>query len=349
MGQLRLALEKEQEQWAQWSRHGGLQQGEDLVNVDERDGAVSWMCHMSNALGLAADTSALAAAILDRTLTTTRVQTKYLRVLALSAFYVACKICEEPEAVPPIPDLVRVAGCVCSVQELVRMERVLLKRLSWDLSLVTPYTFLELMLAISLPAEICPSLAQYLRPQLEKLVCNVELFQMYRPSLLAVALLSVTLERQRHPQWFVFTVNLQQLISTSLDKVIACREHLVECMWPRERLREQNTVGEQLATPMTTAEPLRVAMTFNDAEMKPLKQRAFEHVADGGNAENVCPYGSGSPSKMDGGGNSRKRQRRKSRCSDGSGGGRIKTAPEEIFIDEIYDAVHVLYGMEKYR
>lgn len=67
------------------------------METDERDGAVVWICGMSNALGLGPDTSALAAAILDRMLSTTRVQTKYLRVLALSAFYVACKICEEPE------------------------------------------------------------------------------------------------------------------------------------------------------------------------------------------------------------------------------------------------------------
>jgi len=92
-----------------------------------------------------------------------------------------------------------------------------------------------------------------------------------------------------------------------------------------------------------------VAMTFNDAGMKPLKQRGFDRAANGGNAENVCPYGSESPSKMNDGGNTRKRQRRKSRCSDSGGGGRIKTAPDEIFIDEIYDAIHVLYGMEKYR
>lgn len=67
------------------------------MDVNERNGAVVWICGISNSLGLGPDTTALAAAILDRTLSTTRVQAKYLRVLALSAFYVACKICEEPE------------------------------------------------------------------------------------------------------------------------------------------------------------------------------------------------------------------------------------------------------------
>lgn len=131
------------------------------------------------------------------------------------------------------------------------------------------------------------------------------------------------------------------IFQASLEKVIACREHLVECMWPREHLRELVNGVEEPSSLSVTEEKgsLSSTLAFNNAEMK--QQRSFERLG-GENAENVCPFGgSSSPTKA------RKRQRRKSRCSEGSG--KIKTAPDEIFIDEIYDAVHVLYGMEKFR
>lgn len=146
------------------------------------------------------------------------------------------------QAVPPVPELVRESGCICSVQELVRMERVLLKRINWDLNLVTPYTFLQLvrsysmrkvvgflrnrprfsffyehslsflqMLAIGAPQN-SHILMQTFRPLIELVSSSHPLTSGYRPSTLALAMFSIVLEWQRYPNWLAMTLNMEELI-----------------------------------------------------------------------------------------------------------------------------------------
>ncbi len=75
-------------------------QAEGLVTASERDDAARWLCELAGcACGCDYpwDTLCLAVALLDQLLSCTRVPSKYLRCAALAAFYLAAKLCEEPE------------------------------------------------------------------------------------------------------------------------------------------------------------------------------------------------------------------------------------------------------------
>jgi len=353
---LKRDLETECKQWDQWICLG-LHKGNQLVTADERDDSFRWICQLSERLALAPDTIALAACVLDRTLFTTRVQTKYLQCVALSALYIACKICEEPEAVPPVPELVRESGCICSVQELVRMERVLLKRINWDLNLVTPYTFLQLMLAIGAPQN-SHILMQTFRPLIELVSSSHSLTSGYRPSTLALAMFSIVLEWQRYPNWLAMTLNMEELIGITADKLIICREHMTEIL----RKRNANNVW---SSANDEAENMEIENEYdrNNNNCNIFVENRTTTAMDAGvnnhatplfcSKENVSPCDSFENGRV------RKRQRRKSRGGDaqqhrraddrmaygGSALIRAKSASEQVVIDDIYDAVRVLYGM----
>ena len=74
-----------------------------------------------------------------------QVQIKYLKCVALSCLLIACKITEEDECVPHISDFVTQTSANCSTDDLVRMERLILNKLEWNVNLATPLHFLQVV------------------------------------------------------------------------------------------------------------------------------------------------------------------------------------------------------------
>lgn len=72
-------------------------------------------------------------------------QPKYLKCVALSCLYIACKITEEDEVVPHISDLVTQSATNCSTDDIVRMERLILNKLDWNVNMATPLHFLQMV------------------------------------------------------------------------------------------------------------------------------------------------------------------------------------------------------------
>lgn len=72
-------------------------------------------------------------------------QTKYLKCVALSCLYIACKITEEDEIVPHISDFVTQSSANCSTDDIVRMERLILNKLDWNVYMSTPLHFLQVV------------------------------------------------------------------------------------------------------------------------------------------------------------------------------------------------------------
>ncbi|VDP23256.1 unnamed protein product [Soboliphyme baturini] len=322
---------KEKEQWENWMSQG-FQQGEQLVNVKERDKCVWWIICMVKHYKLGPDTQCMAAVILDYMLSTARVQSKYLRCLALSTLCIACKVCEEPEAVPQISELIQGSGCTYSFRELLRMERVVLKHLKWNLSFVTPYTFLQLMLAVSFTFKDCCSMLRILRPFLNHICGCSELQLVYRCSVLTLAAFSLVLERYCPKQWLTVALCIQQQISISHEKFIACREDLVKS-WAKEH----NSVGL----------PLDIASHDDGHEVLLAGNVGAPLSADRTSfSSSSSSFSAGSHYRQTG--SSRKRRRQKSRNSQGDQSSLSSSKgvvdPPCCCVEEISDALGVLYG-----
>ena len=69
---------------------------------------------------------------------------KYLSCIATCCFYIAAKTQEDDVFIPNATELVKLSQCGGTVSDLVRMEKLILDKLSWELNAVTPLTFLHL-------------------------------------------------------------------------------------------------------------------------------------------------------------------------------------------------------------
>ena len=72
-------------------------------------------------------------------------QPKYLTCISISCLFLAIKMVEEDENVPNASDFMQVSGVSCSSSELLRMERIVLDKLGWDLNPATPLYFLQVV------------------------------------------------------------------------------------------------------------------------------------------------------------------------------------------------------------
>ncbi|CDW58601.1 Cyclin N domain containing protein [Trichuris trichiura] len=198
------ALRREQAQWEAWMERGP-RKGDGLVTPAERDCAILWMTTVADDLGLAPDISPAATMIVDYALSASGVQNKYIRCLALSSLYTTTKMLEEPEV-----------RCLFSVQELIRMERVILQLLDWHLDFVTPYTFVDLVLSMKFDQGACVPIVKRLSPVLNALSARHFLLTTYRPSTLAYAALSLAMESSTsHKRWLQLDATLSKILNVS--------------------------------------------------------------------------------------------------------------------------------------
>lgn len=65
--------------------------------------------------------------------------------MALTCLHIAAKVTEEDEVVPHVADLVTQSCANCSTDDIVRMERLILNKLEWNVNLATPLHFLQVV------------------------------------------------------------------------------------------------------------------------------------------------------------------------------------------------------------
>ncbi|XP_041615027.1 cyclin-I isoform X2 [Vulpes lagopus] len=157
---------------------------------------------------------------------------KYLSCIAISCFFLAAKTVEEDERIPVLKVLARDSFCGCSSSEILRMERIILDKLNWDLHTATPLDFLHIFHAIavstrpqllfSLP-KLSPSqhLAVLTKQLLHCMACN-QLLQ-FKGSMLALAIVSLEMEKLI-PDWLPLTIELLQKAQMDSSQLIHCRE-----------------------------------------------------------------------------------------------------------------------------
>jgi hypothetical protein len=122
-----------------------------------RSSLIEWLATLNSKFGFSLETLFLTVDILDRFLHRVKAQTKYLKCIAVTCFYLASKLNEEDEIIPYTPELVRRSECGCSEAEVLRMERCILVKLDWDLRAShTSIEFIHLFYALVLTK--CPTL-----------------------------------------------------------------------------------------------------------------------------------------------------------------------------------------------
>lgn len=108
---------------------------------------------------------------------------RYLSCIATCCFYIAAKT-QEDVFIPDATELVKLSQCGGTVSDLIRMESLILDKLSWELNAVTPLTFLQLfydVLAVHEPKMADQTVLNSVIRKLEVIMCQFE-FTQYRVS-----------------------------------------------------------------------------------------------------------------------------------------------------------------------
>lgn len=227
------ALRKQEDTWKPKVYRTPLNQ-ETEVGPEGRNTIVSWLVQLNKHYKFHPETIALCVDIFDRFLTAVKARPKYLRCIGITCFYLAAKTLEEDEVIPSTLDFVQKSCCGNSVAEVLRMERAILDKLQWQLMTPTAMDFLHIFhvavmsksphLLDRVPHVTASRQLNILTEKLVRCIGSHRLLS-YKPSTLAVALLSLELELFT-TDWFAATLWLQALSRSDQQELIACREEI---------------------------------------------------------------------------------------------------------------------------
>lgn len=199
---------------------------------EERDEIVSWLICLNGRFHFSPETLALTIAMMDRFLSAIKVRPKYLQCVAISCLYIAAKTLEEDEVIPSTKDLVKTSQCDCAVSDILRMEGVILDKLSWNIKTITAVDYLHIIHALLMCyyPRLLEDLANMTPTRHLTIICR-NLFHClcchrlvrYRPITLSLAVLSLELE-QITPGWLTIINTVLQMAEIEIDSLIQCRE-----------------------------------------------------------------------------------------------------------------------------
>nr|XP_046231688.1 cyclin-I [Scatophagus argus] len=220
------------------------------ISPAQRDEAVRWLTELHSRLLLYPETLVLAVSILDRFLASIKARPKYLRCIAIACFFLAAKTCEEDECVPSLKELASSSSCGCSPSEILRMERIVLDKLNWDLHTATALDFLHIFHAIVLSCRPgfldsmlglnCSQHLAQLTRRLYHCLADHALIPL-RGSMLALALISLELETWC-PDWLALTIDLLRKAQIDSSDLIRSRELVAHSLSTLSASLPPNTV-----------------------------------------------------------------------------------------------------------
>ncbi|XP_047425752.1 cyclin-I [Mugil cephalus] len=246
---LEKAASREAKMWKVYVPKKPFSQDTD-ISPAQRDEAVHWLIELHNKLQLYPETLVLAVSVLDRFLAPIKARPKYLRCIAIACFFLAAKTCEEDECVPSLRELVASSNCGCSPSEILRMERIILDKLNWDLHTATALDFLHIFhaMVLSCRSGLLDSMlglnrSQHLALLTQRLyLCLADhtLIQL-RGSMLALALITLELETCC-PDWLALTIELLRKAQIDSSELIRGRELVARSLSTLKAPLPPNTV-----------------------------------------------------------------------------------------------------------
>ncbi|KAM9348836.1 cyclin-I [Symphorus nematophorus] len=141
---LEAALVREARLWKVPVFKNGCIQGADISSSQHQE-MILWLGEMNRLFQFCPETFALGVCVLNRLLSTVKAHPKYLKCIAFTSLVLAAKINEEDEVIGSVKDLVVQSGCNFSTAEILRMERIILDKLHWDLYTATPVDFIHIV------------------------------------------------------------------------------------------------------------------------------------------------------------------------------------------------------------
>ncbi|KAK2882147.1 hypothetical protein Q8A73_022657 [Channa argus] len=272
VGLLEAALLREARLWKVPVFKNGCIQGADISSSQHQE-MILWLGEMSRLFQFLPETFALGVCILNRLLSTVKAQPKYLKCIAFTSLVLAAKINEEDEVIGSVKDLVVQSGCNFSTAELLRMERIILDKLHWDLYTATPVDFIHIFHALLLSSHphLIPSIglssgvgrdsaaegsalptglghqktppgfqaALWTRQVQHCMACH-QLWQ-FKGSTLALAIITLELEALT-PDWFSVFTNLLKKAKVDSAEFIHCKEMVDEYLHSLEFSLPTNAV-----------------------------------------------------------------------------------------------------------
>lgn len=233
-----------------WKVHKTPANQDAAISPQQREEVIHWLADLKHQFHVYPETLALALSILDRFLASVKAHPKYLRCIAISCFYLAAKTGEEDDRIPVLKVLTQGSSCGCSPAEVLRMERIILDKLNWDLHTATPLDFLHVfhaMLMTTSPQlldnmpEVNPSQhVALLTRRLLQCIASHQLLQ-YKGSMLALAVLSLDMEKLL-PDWLALTIKLLQSAQMDSTQLFLCREEASRHLSPLQASLPPNAV-----------------------------------------------------------------------------------------------------------
>ena len=118
------------------------------INQAMRAILCDWLVEVAEEYNMASQTLFLAINYIDRFLSLMVVGKSQLQLVGVACMFIAAKF--EELSPPNIDDFVYIADSTYSRQEICRMEGLVLKSLSYSLSVVTPFNFIEYFVSIAI-------------------------------------------------------------------------------------------------------------------------------------------------------------------------------------------------------
>ncbi|KAM9841603.1 cyclin-I isoform 2-T2 [Aulostomus maculatus] len=338
------------------------------ISPAQRDEAVHWLMVLHSRLQLYPETLVLAVSILDRFLASIKARPKYLRCIAIACFFLAAKTCEEDECVPSLKELAACSSCGCSPSEILRMERIILDKLNWDLHTATPLDFLHIFhaMVLSCHSGFLDSLMSLnrsqhlalLMQQLYHCLADHTLIQL-RGSMLALALITLELENCC-PDWLALSIELLRKAQVDSAELIRSRELVTRSLSTLRASLPPNTVyiyqplqsqtilqlpaqepihlGCKLGTITSTIESSRDHTVVTDAPAQPQTSAGWEEGSQDlwSSTDSSIPALSSSPKHLC----HLNHLQKVIICCKAS----IKRKVEEMEVDDFYDGIKRLYS-----
>ncbi|CAI2375369.1 unnamed protein product [Moneuplotes crassus] len=188
------------------------------INNQMRKNLVDWMIELHLNLELAPETLYLAVNLIDRYLEKVKIKKDKVELVCITAMHIACKY-EEVED-PPIQDYVDITEGCYSREEIINMERIMLIILGFNITVISPYNFIQIFAKLSGESEEMFYLCQYM---LELALLKYKMI-LYKPSVLASGALYLShIILMKTEDW---PLKVQQYTCLEDEEVISCAKDM---------------------------------------------------------------------------------------------------------------------------